>query len=156
MTKLRYKTSWCGDYYMCITSTICIPPKVGIQDGQLTVLSNGDDITSDLQSVNDSVSGSLGQARRADQHTVVLVSPHGISVNISIRNGLLDYVVALPESFKGTTRGLLGNFNGNPDDDLMSPDGSQTLGSNATDAQIHSLGQECMYHYHHKHSAFSM
>ena len=140
---------------MCITITLSISFKVGIMNGELTVLSNGDDITSALQSVNDSVSGSPGQATRADQHTIVLVSPYGISVNVSIRNGFLDYVVALPESFKGSTRGLLGNFNGNPDDDLMSPDGSQMLGPDATDAQIHDLGQECMCHFYHKHLGFS-
>ena len=39
--------------------------------------------------------------------------------------GALTYTVAASEENRNTPRGLLGNFNGNPNDDFITPDGTQ-------------------------------
>ncbi len=51
--------------------------------------------------------------------TIAVRMTPGISVQVSKRNGILtDIVVTLPEYFN--TKGLLGQYNGNPMDDLLS------------------------------------
>ena len=51
--------------------------------------------------------------------------------------------VTVPEMAANNSRGLLGNFNGNPDDDLETPDGD-VLSPNATDKELfYDFGIKC-------------
>ena len=47
----------------------------------------------------------------------------GISLRIYLYTGSMSFLLQLDESFRWNVRGLLGNFNGDTTDDLMSPDG---------------------------------
>ena len=63
---------------------------------------------------------------------------------ISIAAGIPNFVLRMPQSFRGVTSGLLGNFNGDSNDDFIYPAGNR-LRSEATDREIHSYGQACQF-----------
>jgi hypothetical protein len=62
---------------------------------------------------------------------------------ISVENigGMLDVSVALPESMRGRVTGLLGNFDGNPDDDLRPRDG-KPYGEEPTEKELYGRFNE--------------
>ena len=67
----------------------------------------------------------------------------GISINITLANGMLGIKTIIPGSFKEKTKGLMGNFNGNSNDDYI-PRGSNTpLASNSKEEQIFEFGKTC-------------
>ncbi|XP_030004249.1 sushi domain-containing protein 2 [Sphaeramia orbicularis] len=49
---------------------------------------------------------------------VTVMFPTGAGVEVRLREGTMTTTVLLPEAFRDATRGLLGNLNGNPKDDL--------------------------------------
>ena len=69
------------------------------------------------------------------------VFENGISVTVNISVGILHYTIAMPETFRGETRGLLGNFNNNSTDDLKSPNG--TLYKADDEKEIFMFGESC-------------
>ena len=68
----------------------------------------------------------------------------GESLQIQVRNSILIIeLAACPDEFRNQTQGLLGNWNGDPDDDLLRPNGD-ILSTNASLEDIHFLfGEEC-------------
>lgn len=60
----------------------------------------------------------------------------GLSIEIVILSKIMSYTVFLSEKFKGKTRGLLGNFNDDPNDDFILPNGD-ILSTNSSLQQIH-------------------
>ena len=70
--------------------------------------------------------------------------PSTTSVNFCVKKEMLSFVVSLGEDFKNTTKGLLGTWNDNPDDDFTSPDG--TVLESFSLREIHfSFGVKCKY-----------
>ena len=65
-----------------------------------------------------------------------------MGVVVSVSRGILSFVATSPAEFEGESRGLLGNFNQNGDDDLIYPNGT-VLDINATDTEVHDFGQSC-------------
>ena len=66
-------------------------------------------------------------------------------MEVSLKVKMLDNKIILPVKLKGSSvfQGLLGNVNGNPEDDLELPDGT-TLLSNLTESEIYSqYGEQC-------------
>ena len=58
-------------------------------------------------------------------------------------NFLLVQIAGFPNSYRNNTRGLLGNWNGDLEDDLVTPDGN-VLSPNSTLREIHELfGELC-------------
>ena len=58
-------------------------------------------------------------------------------------NNQLDIVVSVPYEYTNKTKGLLGVFNGNPLDDLLTPSG-KTLSTNSTEKIIfYEFGEKC-------------
>lgn len=67
-----------------------------------------------------------------------------IQLTLSIGFKSLEFSISMPTKFENLTRGLLGNFNGNKNDDFVLPNG-QILNSNITDRQIFEIfGPACM------------
>lgn len=66
----------------------------------------------------------------------LMVFPSGISVTVKLVSGALSIVLATPRSFKNQTKGLLGTWNGDPEDDFLTPNGT-ILPSNASSKDIH-------------------
>ena len=55
---------------------------------------------------------------------------------------MLVYILEIPSSFKGTTSGLLGNYNDDDSDEFVFH--NRTMISNSSsDREIHQFGQSC-------------
>lgn len=111
------------------------------------VTDNGilDDVQGGLNVANpSSMSSSSNQIFvRSDSDALVITTPIGATLMVSIQESFLSIVTELSGSFMGTTRGLLGVFNGNPDDDFTTPDGT-VLSSSSTEEEIyHQFGLQC-------------
>ena len=90
--------------------------------------------------LNDSVAVS-----RPQENSSLVTFPSGISVTVTDVKGSLSIVFAAPFSFKGQTKGLLGTWNDDQEDDFLTPDGN-ILPSNATGWQIHfNFGLKCKF-----------
>ncbi len=74
--------------------------------------------------------------------TIAVRMTPGISIQASKTNGILtNIVITLPESFN--TKGLLGQYNGDSTDDLLSKNGT-LLPTNSTEDKIfHEFGLSC-------------
>ena len=68
----------------------------------------------------------------------------GANLVITLRGYQLDIAVQLPAEMKNTgIRGLMGNFNDNPDDDLINSD-AVIISPNSTEETIHfDFGETC-------------
>lgn len=69
----------------------------------------------------------------------------GITLTVRGRNGILsDVSVALSDNYFRNIRGLLGQYNGEKEDDLYPKNGNISLRSNASLEEIHTqFGQTC-------------
>jgi hypothetical protein len=68
---------------------------------------------------------------------VKVVMPSALSMIATINERMLQPTIAAPDVMKGITRGLMGNNNGNADDELIAPDGT-VLSRNSTEEQIYN------------------
>ena len=68
----------------------------------------------------------------------------GARVEVSGKVGSLAMSMYLPEAYMGETKGLMGVWNGDPDDDFTRPNGT-ILGTNATDEEIYDWGLLCEF-----------
>lgn len=77
--------------------------------------------------------------------TVSILFEGGLMIQVQNRNNfLLIQIASLPVAFQNNTKGLLGVWNGDPDDDLQRPDGT-VLPPNSTLREIHEqFGELCM------------
>ena len=103
---------------------------------------------------NESVTlnGSVAVAR-PENNSFLMVFPSGISVTVKVVSEALSIVLAAPRRFKNQTKGLLGTWNDDPDDDFLTPNGT-ILPSNASSKDIHyNFGLLCksflLSHFHH-------
>lgn len=108
----------------------------------LIVLVNGDRLSllqeTELSFRNVTVS-SLGNS------TALVIFVGGLTVQVQNRNNfLLIQIASLPLTYRNNTKGLLGVWNDDPNDDLKRPDGT-VLSPNSTSMEIHgSFGESCM------------
>ena len=73
--------------------------------------------------------------------------PSGASVGFCTEKGMLSIVATPTNSFKNTTKGLLGTWNDDMEDDFTLPDGS-VLSPLANDSTIHyDYGLKCEYSF---------
>ena len=62
----------------------------------------------------------------------------GCSIQVKEENGFISvFSVSAPQNFKGLTRGLMGNYNGDIEDDLMARTSTEPLLHNSTNYIIH-------------------
>jgi hypothetical protein len=85
-----------------------------------------------------------GSITQVNQGSYIVEWPTGEQVGVKVDNfgssALLDINPALPQTRQGQLIGLLGNFNGNPDDDLKSRDG-KVLPPQSTINQVSQITQ---------------
>ena len=63
----------------------------------------------------------------------------GCSIQVKAENGFISvFSVTAPRSYKGLTRGLMGNFNGDTTDDLMASNSTEPLPYNSSIEAIHN------------------
>lgn len=113
-----------------------------VVDGRLVTLVNGDEIhfdeLSDQQFNNVTVSNK-------GNGTVSAALTTGVTITIRESNNILSSVaVTLSDVYYGDTIGLLGQYNGNKEDDLMPKNESITVPSNSSTEDIHyQFGLSC-------------
>ena len=67
----------------------------------------------------------------------------GINLGVSIHHGSLAQSFSIPNVFRNRATGLMGNFNDNPDDDFILPNGTM-LPNDMTERQIfNQFGSQC-------------
>lgn len=95
-----------------------------------------------IQNKSTTLNGSVVLSR--PQENVFKASyPSGISVTLTESKGALSIKVSLSKSFRNKTKGLLGTWNGNKEDDFTTPNGG-VLPGNVTSREIHfDFGQKC-------------
>ena len=79
-----------------------------------------------------------------DSGTLVVITPGGATVMISLQMSFLQTTVILSDNYMEETRGLMGVYNGDPSDDFTLPDGT-VLGGGLTEAEIYNFGLQCKY-----------
>ena len=77
-----------------------------------------------------------------DSGTLLITTPDGASLMVSLQMSFLQTAVELSSSYTNNTRGLVGVFNGDPADDFTLPNGT-VLQANLTEAEVYSFGLEC-------------
>ena len=80
--------------------------------------------------------------------TVVASFSKGTTIELKVDNGIISVMlVTLPSYQKGKTRGLMGNFNGYPSDDLLPKGESTPLSPDSSMEEIHHLfGTTCKFY----------
>ena len=102
-------------------------------------------MSDNLTNINDTVEKELVDVTRESNSSVSMAFSNGVSVTVTATvggGGMLNFVLLVPTEFEGNLEGLLGNFNGNQEDDLEFRNGTQ-LPSDAPDSLIHQFGQSC-------------
>lgn len=112
------------------------------ENGSFVVLHNRNDVSSNLTSVNDAYTTRTVQITRGGTNNVTSAFPSGAGVTIRVAENIPNFVLTLPQSFMGQTRGLLGNYNGNSSDEFVYPNETM-LNNDASDSMIHDFGQAC-------------
>lgn len=114
-----------------------------------SVFHNSSNITNDLSEVNDTYTNSYEniEMSRNAENSLEITFQFGLSVTVNISVGILHYTLAMPDSLiNSTISGLLGNFNGNEMDDVISPNGTFYNASNEKD--VFNYGETCEYLYY--------
>ena len=82
---------------------------------------------------------------KPEENCLEVSFPSTTSVKFCEKKEMLSFVVSLGDDYKNTTKGLLGTWNDNPDDDYTLPDG-KVLSSSSTLKEIHyGFGVKCEY-----------
>ena len=71
---------------------------------------------------------------------------NGVVLSATGSNEILDVILTIPNTFNNHTKGLLGTWNGNPDDDFLTSSGT-TLPPNSTEEELfRGFGHTCELH----------
>jgi len=82
---------------------------------------------------------------KSEENCLQVSFPSTMSVNFCEKKEMLSFVVTPADDYKNTTKGLLGTWNDDPDDDFTLPNGS-VLPSSSTLREIHfGFGVKCNY-----------
>lgn len=110
------------------------------------IFHNSSNITDELTEVNSTYTNSHEniEITRNAEDSLEITFQFGLSVTVNISVGILHYTMAVPDSLQnGTISGLLGNFNGNSTDDVISLNG--TIYDANDEKDIFSYGETCEY-----------
>ena len=123
--------------------TLLFHTQVDAPNGSITaILVNGSDVTNIMTYVGSSFTAETVSITAISNNSIQSTFENGISVTVSVVTGLLTYSIAVSSSQNIT--GMLGNYNGDPDDDFILPNGTM-LPSNASDRQLYAFGQSCKF-----------
>ena len=109
---------------------------------QFIVLFNGNNVTSNLTNISDTLDYDTLSVTRETTDIISIVLSTGVSVNATLRLGILSFTTVVQVTYMGTTEGLLGNFDDDKTNDFMNRNGS-TIPYNSSDADIFEFGQTC-------------
>ena len=85
---------------------------------------------------------------KTDKDCLQVSFPSTSSVQFCETKEMMSFVVTLGDNFKNATKGLLGTWNDDTEDDFTLPDGT-VLSSSSSLREIHfGFGLKCKYNYH--------
>ncbi|XP_052777286.1 uncharacterized protein LOC128214704 isoform X2 [Mya arenaria] len=108
----------------------------------LAIYANTVDITGQFQDNHDfnfSSNGTILLAKTGGSLFAVF-QKSGIALNISVNIGMLSLRTIIPDTFSGITKGLLGNYDGDPTNDFQMPNGT-FLNANMTEREVFDYGK---------------
>ena len=112
---------------------------INIRFGQ-KMYNNYENLTDQTVDVGGNISVS-----KPEENCMEVYFPSTTSVLFCEKKGMLSIVVTLTNDYKNATKGLLGTWNENPDDDYTLPDGT-TLSPTLSSREIHfGFGLKCKY-----------
>ena len=102
------------------------------------------DITGFLAQINGMYNASGGgtavELSREEDNIIIATFSNGVGCTFTKTAGILDFVLSLPRTFMGQTRGLLGNNNGDKTDEFIIRGTTHYLPDNISDATIVLFG----------------
>ena len=113
-------------------------------NNDLVILVNGSDISSILTAVNSFIRYDTVFLKRLADDTVRVVFSNDVAINVTLRVGLLSFVVLVPQNLlsNAVVNGLLGNIDGNSTNEFIYRNGT-VLSDDTTDRILHTFGQSC-------------
>ena len=110
----------------------------------LEVLVDGEEVNLDSVSTeNPAVYPGMHLSRPLEGVGVTVTFFSGFSMNVAAVAGFMSLSSQAPPSFRDKTRGLMGTYNGDVEDDFMTPQGN-VIPINSTSRVIHySFGETC-------------
>ncbi|KAK3103588.1 hypothetical protein FSP39_020372 [Pinctada imbricata] len=110
------------------------------RDG-VDIYKNGNLQSLDLSSPVDLLEVTLTKTTVNSTDTYRMIYSNGITVGVRLENAIFSLVVEISSNFANSVQGLLGNFNGDQEDDYMSPNGTVLSGgSSATESEVYNYG----------------
>uniref|UniRef100_A0A1X7TQV9 Mucin-like protein n=1 Tax=Amphimedon queenslandica TaxID=400682 RepID=A0A1X7TQV9_AMPQE len=107
----------------------------------LIILYNGNDVSANLSAVNDTLDYNTVSLARETQDVISVALSSGVSLNATLRLGILSFTMVVPETYMKKTMGLQGNFDGDKTNDFVNREGNM-IPYNSSDADIyHNFGQ---------------
>ena len=162
------------DEFLTVQIRITEPPAYNGNDSNVTLAGGGTVITAiaakhkesdtiQFEVIDDelitSVNGDVIEFTEISEHqyqnltvsitnnaTLTAILSTGLTITVEERNGILSEVsVILSDDYYDNTRGLLGQYNGDQDDDLYPKNGSDVVSTNSSLEEIHKeFGLTCM------------
>eukprot|EP00105_Crassostrea_gigas_P019957 XP_011438603.2 PREDICTED: sushi domain-containing protein 2-like [Crassostrea gigas] len=126
--------------------------EVNLAKSGLVVYADREDITRQFYS-SDTYSYYVASRlllKRTGTNSAKILFPSGITFDMSLNLGMLELTTGIPDSLSSTSTnsGLLGNINGNMNDDLKMPNGT-LLPSNTTERELYfNFGELSSYYFH--------
>ena len=82
---------------------------------------------------------------RKTDNTISALFSSGVNIEVKVKNGIISVVSAtLPSIYKSETAGLMGNYNGDPTDELLPRGEEEPLSPSSTVEEIHKgFGVTC-------------
>ena len=84
-----------------------------------------------------------GQVNVEGEFTRGFTFENSVVITIKAANNILSFQLSVPEPFFNNTKGLLGVWSGNQDDDFLKPDGTTLPINSSEDVIFHQFGEQC-------------
>ncbi|XP_033629956.1 sushi domain-containing protein 2-like [Asterias rubens] len=108
---------------------------------QTMILVDGETILQDSSPIPVQHHKGLRISFNRDLSEIKIALKSGVAVIVYVKPEVMSFIAQLDTKFKGQVKGLLGNMNEDPDDDLQFLNGS-SLNTNAALYEVHELGLE--------------
>ena len=82
---------------------------------------------------------------RKTENSISALFSSGVHIDIKVENGIISILsITLPQTYKSKTTGLMGNYNGDPTDDLLPRGKVEPISSSSDVEEIHkNFGVTC-------------